>query len=273
LRFTRDALAGHPERIALERRVRMAPDASQVPRFELQSVSYREASAELTDRMTYGYRTAWESLRGYMLNTFWVVGVSLTGIIFLSTLSAYVFSRHRFPGSRLLFYGIISMMMIPGVLTLVPSFMIVKKLGLLNSYGCLILPYIAGGQIMAIFLFKGFFDALPEDLFESARIDGAGYLSIYRNIVLPLSKPIIAVVAIINTISIWNNFLWPFITNTDARYHVVASGLYLLTSVEAGSNQSVIYAAYVLSSLPLLVLFVYATKPFLKGITAGAFKA
>jgi ABC-type glycerol-3-phosphate transport system permease component len=164
-------------------------------------------------------------------------------------------------------------MMIPGVLTLVPSFMLVKKLGLLNSYWVLILPYIAGGQIFALFLFKSFFDGLPNELLESARIDGAGHFALYWRLVLPLSKQVLAVVAVVNVLGTWNNFLWPFITNSDTKYHVVASGLYLMGQSQLSSNYAAMYAAYVLSSVPLLVLFVYATKPFIAGVTSGAFKA
>jgi ABC-type glycerol-3-phosphate transport system permease component len=160
-----------------------------------------------------------------------------------------------------------------GVLTLVPSFLWVKKLHLINSYWVLILPYVAGGQIMAIFLFKGFFDGLPSELFESARLDGAGHLRLYWHIVLPLSKQIIAVVAIINTLGSWNNFLWPFITNSDENYHVIASGLFVMSHTSVASNASTMYAAYVIASVPLLILFIYATRPFMAGVTSGAFKA
>lgn len=236
-------------------------------------VSYVAAMKALAVRLTDGYVYAWSMLRPYMLNTFFVALITVGGVVFIGSISAYVFSRCRFPGRKMLFNVVLSMMMIPGVLTLVPSFMIVKKLGLLNSYWVLILPYIAGGQILAIFLFKGFFDGLPQDLFDSARIDGAGHIRLYWHIVLPLSKPIIAVVTVVNIMATWNNFLWPFITNTDSSYHVVASGLYLLAQSTQASNLATVFAGYALSSIPLLVLFVFATRPFMKGITAGAFKA
>jgi ABC-type glycerol-3-phosphate transport system permease component len=173
----------------------------------------------------------------------------------------------------MLFLFILSFMMIPSVLTLVPSFLWVKQLGLLNSYWVLILPYIAGGQIFAIFVFKGFFDGLPGELFESARMDGAGHFSQYWHLVLPLSKQIIAVVLIVNVLGTWNNFLWPFITNTDSKYHVISSGLFTMSSSSVAANYASMYAAYVLASIPMLILFIYATKPFMSGVTSGAFKA
>src|SRR5687767_14686035 len=167
--------------------------------------------------LTRGYVWSWQIFRPYMLNSLIVSLASALGVVIVASISAYVFSRYRFPGHRALFLVILSFMMIPGVLTLVPSFLWVKKLGLLNSYWVLILPYVAGGQIMALFLFKGFFDGLRQELFESARLDGGGPLQQYWNIVLPLSKQILAVVVIVNILGTWNNFLWPQIANSEDR--------------------------------------------------------
>lgn len=230
-------------------------------------------TAETLHKLTESYRNAWEVLRPYILNSIFVCAVTAIAVVVLGSFTAYVFSRYKFPGSKALFVVILSFMMIPGVLTLVPSFMWVKQLGLLNSYWVLILPYVAGGQIFAIFVFKGFFDGLPGELFESARLDGAGHFKQYWHLVLPLSKQIVSVVLIVNVLGTWNNFLWPFITNTDAKYHVISSGLYSMSSSQLASNYATMYAAYVLSSIPILILFLYATKPFMSGVTSGAFKA
>ena len=224
-------------------------------------------------RLTKGYRVSWGLIRPYMLNTIFICSLTAFGVLLLGSISAYILSRYRFFGSRFIFFFIIGTMMFPGVLTLVPSYLLVKNLHLLNSYWALLLPYIAGGQVFAIFIFKSFFDGLPEDLFESARIDGAGHMQIYWNIVLPLSKPVMSVVLVMNIIGTWNNFLWPFITNTDSRYHVIASGLYVLATSVQANNMSTLFAAYMISSIPLLIMFIYATKPFIQGVTSGAFKA
>jgi len=223
--------------------------------------------------MFQSYRDAWEVLRPYTLNTLFVAAVTAFGVTTLGSVTAYVFSRYRFPGHRVLFLFVLSFMMIPGILTLVPSFLLVKKLGLLNSYWVLILPYIAGGQVFAIFLFKSFFDGLPGELFESARMDGASHLRQYWSLVLPLSKQVLSVVLVTNVLGTWNNFLWPLVTNSDSQYHTISSGLYLMTSSTLNVNYANMFAAYVLSSIPMLVLFMYATKPFMAGLTSGAFKA
>jgi len=220
-----------------------------------------------------GPRLAWRAIRPYMVNSLWVSAVTAFGVAMLGSVTAYILARYQFFGSRLTFLTIISTMMFPAVLTLVPSFLLVKKLGLLNTYWAMILPYIAGGQVFAIFVFRSFFAGLPEDLFESARIDGAGHFRIYWNLVLPLSKAAFSVVIIMNIIGTWNNFLWPFITNTEGKKHVVASGLFVLATSEHASNPATLYAAYAISSIPMLILFVYATRPFMRGMTSGAFKA
>lgn len=222
---------------------------------------------------TKGPRMAWDVLRGYMINSLFVSIVTAFGVCVLGSSTAYILSRYRFMGSRAVFMMFLATMMFPGVLTLVPSFLLVKRLGLLNTYWAMILPYMAGGQVFAIFVFKSFFGGLPEDLFESARIDGAGHLGIYWRIVLPLSRPVFSVVIIMNVIGTWNNFLWPFITNTDGSHHVIASGLFIMSTSLHAANHSTMYAAYALSSIPLLILFIYATKPFVEGMTKGAFKA
>ncbi len=264
VQYTRDRAAGQTD---------FNVAASTEKGAKIDRVSYAEAMSRTGKRLVAGYGYAWDVLRPYTFNTVFVSLAVVLGVISIGSLAAYIFSRCRFPGRNALFMAVLSFMMIPGVLTLVPSFMWVKRLGILNSHWVLILPYIAGGQVFAIFIFKGFFDGLPGELFESARLDGAGHLRLYWNLVLPLSRPIIAVVAIVNVLGAWNNFLWPFITNSDAKYHVVSSGLYLMNQGEVADNYATMFAAYVLASIPLLVLFLYATKPFMAGVTSGAFKA
>ncbi len=271
-RFTWMKLTGHSEDI----RVRVSSEEqARGGESTMTPMSYGDAMRSVGSELSRGYRFAWNVFRPYMLNSLFVSGISALGVIVIGSVTAYVLSRHEFPGRRALFLVIISFMMIPGVLTLVPSVLWCKKLGLLNSYWVLILPYVTTGQIIAIFLFKGFFDALPQDLFEAARIDGAGHLSQYWHIVLPLSKQIISVVAIMSVLGTWNNFLWPLITNTDAKYAVVSSGLFIMSQSQssAQADNSVMFAAYVISAIPLLILFLYATKPFMTGVTSGAFKA
>jgi ABC-type glycerol-3-phosphate transport system permease component len=237
------------------------------------SVSRSAAVSHYLEQSARGPRRAWQVLRGYMVNSLIVSVMTAIGVCLIGSSTAYILARYRFLGSRAVFLLFLATLMFPGVLTLVPSFLLVKAMGLLNTYWAMILPYIAGGQVFAIFVFRSFFKGLPEDLFESARIDGAGHLGLYLNIVLPLSKPVFSLVVIMNLIGTWNNFLWPFITNTDGTHHVVASGLYVMANSPYASNFSTLFAAYAISSIPLLIVFVYATKPFIQGVAHGALKA
>lgn len=270
-----DIVSGEPagETEAAEEPADGASDAAGSSRWRMTRMGYVEAMGHVESGLTRGYRLAWKDLRGYMLNSILVSAASAFGVMLLGSVAGYAFSRHRFPGRNALFGLLLSILMVPPVLTLVPSFLLVKELGLLNSHWVLILPYVAGGQIVAIFLFKSFFDGLPEELFESARLEGAGHLALYWHIVIPLSKQVGAVVAVVTILGVWNNFLWPLVTNTDTKYHVVSSGLYILSQSATGQNFAAMYAAFVISSIPLILLFVYATRPFMQGVTSGAFKA
>lgn len=223
--------------------------------------------------LSKGYKLGWSVLRRYTLNSIIVSVSTAVMVVVVGSATAYVLSRYRFFGSKVIFAVILSTMMVPGILTLVPTYLLVRGLGLLDTRWVLILPYAAGGQVFAIFVFRSFFAGLPEELFESARIDGAGHFSIYCNIVLPLSLPVISVVAVMNILATWNNFLWPFVTISKDELQVVSSGLYVMVATQVGQNLSTRCAGYVLASIPLLVLFLYATKPFVRGVTSGALKA
>lgn len=236
-------------------------------------VPRRQAMRMYVEAVMRGPKQAWEHVRPYTLNSLVVSLLTAFGVCALGSSTAYILARYKFMGSRTLFVMFLATMMFPGVLTLVPTFMLVKGLGLLNTYWAMILPYVAGGQVFAIFVFRSFFSGLPEELFESARIDGAGHLGIYWHLILPLSKPVFSVVIIMNVLGTWNAFLWPFIVNTDGSHQVIASGIYTLSTSQYAANFSTMYAAYAISSIPLLILFMYATKPFIRGITAGGLKA
>lgn len=272
--FTIAKLKGDDEAIQIRRIDPGASASIDLRDIEPEVVPYSEAMAAMWRDLSSGYRMAWgEVLNTSTWNSLFVTILSVLGVLLLGSTSAYIFSRYKFPGAKVLFMLVLSVMMIPGILTLVPSYLIVKDLGLLDTYWVMILPYVSGGQIMAIFLFKGFFDGLPEDLFESARLDGAGHAAIYLNIVLPLSKPIMSVVAILTAMAAWNNFLWPFITVADGKFLPITAGLYTMSQSAIAANMSTMLAGYVVASVPLLLLFIFATKPFVEGVTSGAFKA
>lgn len=217
------------------------------------------------------YSVAFGDLSGYIFNSLIVTGVSVTGILVFSTVGGFIFARYDFPGKTPLFYGIIAMMMIPAVLMLVPAFVWVDRLGLLNSYWVLILPYIAGGQVLGIFLTRSFFAEIDNDLFEAAQIDGAGMLRQLWHIAIPLAKPVLGVVAIVSAISVWNNFLWPLVTTSDEDVMVLTVGI-LRYNGRMMYQYGKMFAGFTISAIPLAILFVFCTRVFMKGVTSGALK-
>lgn len=218
------------------------------------------------------YAIAMADIKQYMVNSIFVTCVSISGIVVLSSVAGFVFARYTFFGKEFLYYGFIAMMMIPGVLMLVPSFVWVNRLGLIDTYAVMILPYIAGGQVLGIYLLRTFFSEIDDDLFEAAQMDGAGLLRQLWHVGLPLARPAIGVVAIVSALNVWNNFLWPLVTTSSDDVMVVTVGV-LRYTLRQWTQYGRMFAAYVISAIPLGMLFLFATRLFLKGITSGALKA
>ncbi len=221
----------------------------------------------------YGnYINAWNSISRFMLNSVIVVVFTLIGVLILSTITGYVFARYNFPGREFLFWLVMALLMIPGIVSLIPLFVLVASdLRLKDNYLGLLFPYWAGGQVFAIFVLRTFFGSLPEELYESARLDGAGHLRLYWNITLPLSGPILSVIAILNILGTWNDYIWPLLILTNVKMRTVTIGLTFLRDT-AFPRPGVEMAAYVIASIPMFLLFLATMRTFIRGITAGALK-
>jgi len=218
------------------------------------------------------YRTSWETMRRYVFNSLIYSFASVAGVVFLSSLSGYVFARHKFPGKEGIYLMILALLMVPGILTLIPAFVLVRDLGLLNTPWALILPWTAGGQVFGILLCRTFFATLPQDLFDAAKIDGAGEIEQYRRIALPLSWPIMVTLAIMHLVSTYNDFIWPLLTISDPSIQVVTVGLTQFTTEFGIINWGPRMAAYAISSLPLVILFTFGMRYYVRGLTSGALK-
>jgi multiple sugar transport system permease protein len=216
-----------------------------------------------------GYLVMWR----YIVNTLVSSITSVVAVVLLSSLSGYVFARHRFPFKEPIYLIILSLLMIPGVLTLIPAFILVKQLGLLNTPWVLILPWTAGGQVFGILLCRSFFATLPQELFDAGRIDGASEFALYWRLALPLSWPILVTLAIMHLISTYNDFIWPLITVTSAEVQVVSVGLTQFTSQFGVTDWGPRMAAYTVATIPLVILFVFGMRYYVRGITSGAIKA
>lgn len=220
------------------------------------------------------YLEAWDAIHGYMLNSIVVTAASVSLILVLSTLSAYAFARFRFFGREVLFMAILVLMMLPDIITLVPTFVILRNVQLLDTLLALVAVYVSTGQIIAIFILRSFFSSIPAELVDAARIDGAGELQVLWNIFLPLSKAILFTVAIMTTLSIWNDYIWPLITISDAKLWTITVGLVTFQERYAGmAAWGPLFSGYVIASLPLIALFAVGMKHFIAGLTSGAVKA
>jgi len=232
------------------------------------------------------YIKGFKYLIGYIKNSLMVCSCVVGGVLFLSMISGYVFARLTFPLKRTLFLMIIGFMFVPGILTLIPGYMWMKEFpllggnnlwgeggsGLLNSRLVLVLPWISGGQILGIYLFRTFFEKLPKELFEAARMDGAGELRIMLGIVLPLSLPIMATMAILQLLGNYNEYIWPLVTISNSSIQVFSVGVTKFGS-EGNLDLGPIMAGYVIGAIPLILVFAVGMKYYVEGLTKGALKA
>jgi multiple sugar transport system permease protein/raffinose/stachyose/melibiose transport system permease protein len=217
------------------------------------------------------YTIAYRLVIQYIFNSILVSGVSAVFVIAIGLLSGYVFARYDFPFKNQLFFLFLALLMIPTVLSLVTRFTLVMNLGLRDSYWGLILPYVSGGQIVVIFVSRTFFESIPNSLFESAKLEGAGDLTLLYKIAIPLSLAIIWTLVIMNVISTWNNILWPLVIINKVELMPISIGL-LNFRGQTQSNTGAMMAGYLIASLPLLLVFSIASKQFVRGLTSGAIK-
>ena len=217
------------------------------------------------------YSVAYKIVSKYILNSIIVAVATVGGVVFVSSLSAYAFSRYKFYGQKFLFFIIISLLMVPSILTMVPAFVLVKNLGLINSFWGIILPGIAGLQVFAIYLLRNFMASLPEELFEAARMDGAGIWRCYWHIALPLSKPALSVVVISSLLNNWNDFVWPLLVISDDSYRTIPIGLAFFRT-QYQTDYGPLMAGYVISILPLLIAFIFISRELVRGLNEGAVK-
>lgn len=205
-------------------------------------------------------------------NSLFVCFIALIGTLVLVALSGYAFGRLKFAGKEFLYGFIISILMIPNAVLLIPSYWIVYKLGFLGSYMALIFPYIAGQQIFGIILARSFFASLPEDMFESARIEGAGEFYMFLKLALPLAIPIFISVGITSIISTYNDYVWPTIVLSDATKRTFCQVAFNMSSGNGFTDWSLLSAMFVLGSIPLLVIATSCMKYYMQGMLEGAIK-
>ncbi len=219
------------------------------------------------------YAEAWQigSLGTRIGNSVLVTVGSLVLLLLVATPAAYAIARLALPGGRAIFLAILAMMMVPAQTTVIPLFLIVRDLGLLNSRLGLVLVYTATGAAFSIFVLRSFFLSIPTELEDAALCDGANRFQAFLHIVLPLARPGLATVAIFQGMEIWNEFFLAFIFIRDPERQTIPLGLVEFFS-RYQSEWTLYFAALTTISLPVIVLYVAMQRQFIHGLTAGALK-
>ncbi len=219
------------------------------------------------------YAEIWEivPLSRFMGNTLFVAIVSLVGQLFTASMVAYGFAKFRFPGREFLFLVMLSTLMLPIHVTLIPRFVMYFKIGWINTYLPLIVPNYLGGSAFAIFLLRQFFRNIPKEMDDAARIDGAGYWRVFFQILLPLSKSALIALIILGFLNDWEDFLQPLIYLQDTDKLTISVGLrFLATSatsdISGEPTTHLLMAASIVSSIPPILLFIVAQRQLVQGL-------
>ena len=205
----------------------------------------------------------------YMFNSFFVSATVTLIALFFHSMAAYALARLRFPGRELIFRLIFATLLVSLPVILVPLFVLVRAMGMLNTYAGLIIPAIF--HAFGIFLLRQFYLSIPDELEEAAILDGAGYWRVYANIILPLSRPILAALAVFFFLANWNSFLWPLTITSDQNLWVVQTGI-VSFQTQYSSAQNYIMAASVVVAMPTMLLFFIFQRQLVESIKTSGFK-
>jgi ABC-type glycerol-3-phosphate transport system permease component len=225
--------------------------------------------ATISDAWTLG------NFGDYFVNTLIITVPTVVGVIVLSTMAGYALARLQFPGRNLVFFLFLLGLMIPFTSVMIPLFYLIRDLRLLGSFWAVILPGIAGaagfGVPLGIFLMRSFYQDLPNELAEAARVDGASEFQVFRKVMLPLSAPGVAVLSVLIFFQSWNTFIMPllFLPGEDKR--PLSTGLYIFASGRV-QDYELIAAGSLIMVLPVVIFFIIFQRQFIKGVTAGALK-
>ena len=209
----------------------------------------------------------------YFVNSILITGAVTLGSTLTAVFAAYAFARASFPGRDALFLVVIGTLMIPGHITLIPNYLTFARFEMLDTFACLILPFLASG--FSVFFLRQHMLTIPRSLDEAARIDGASTWQILWDIIVPLSWPAIAVVAMFSFMGSWNEFIWPLLATTSEDMRTVQIGLrYLLREQGEGASPDwpLVMAGTMVTLLPLLVAYVITERHLIRGITMGSFR-
>lgn len=205
----------------------------------------------------------------YFVNSVIVTACSVCLTGFTTILGAFAFSRLRFPGREMIFSLLLSLMMVPFEMLVITNYQTVTKWGLVDKLPVLIIPFAT--SIFYTYILKGFFDSIPDSLYYSARIDGASNWKYLWRVMVPIAKPSLVTIMLLNAISSWNSFMWTQISIHIDKFRTLPMGLFVFMS-DAGSNQQLQLAAATICVLPMIILFLFARKYIVNGVARGGIK-
>jgi len=220
------------------------------------------------------YTSAWTSNRfgRYFLNSLFVAIATTAAALLLSSMMAYAFARFRFPGRRVLFGLLLIGLMVPGMMVLIPQFLLAKQLLLLNSLWGLIVFYTGGNLALNTFLLRSFFQDIPFELEEAMVVDGAGPWTRFWRLILPLSRPALAIVAIFTFLASWDEFTWALTTINDPGKYTLPIAIALFEG-QHSTSWGLVFAASTIAVVPAIAIFVVFQRQFISGLASGALKA
>lgn len=207
----------------------------------------------------------------YFFNSIIVTLASLAVLLFSATLSAYALAKFQFPLNNLVFMLFLAGIMIPIRLGILPLFILMNKLSLLDSRWSLVLTYAASGMPMSVFILTGFLKTIPHELTEAAKVDGSTEFGILYRIMLPLIRPALATVTIVNFVPWWNDFFFPLLFIKSEKLKTIPLGMTIFFG-QYMTDWGMLFAGMVIASIPLLLLYILMSKQFISGITSGAVK-
>lgn len=211
------------------------------------------------------YVDVWPRAFQGIQNSLLYSSLTLVLTLIFSLLGGYAFGRFNFAGKNFIFLAILMLLMVPGIVTIVPLFVLVRQLGIMNSWAALVLPWTGFEMVFGIFLMRLFFEKLPHELFDAARVEGAGELKVLFFVAIPLALPGLGSVAILDILFTWNDLVWPLVTMSD-QANLPAGPMAMLFRGSENVDYGAIFAAYVTLSAPLVILFTFFTRQFLRGI-------
>lgn len=203
-----------------------------------------------------------------LVNSFIIAGGYTVLAVFLTSLGGYGFAKYNFPGRNWMFGFLLATMMIPGVVGLVPSFILMSWLGWVDTFWALIIP--SAAHAFGIYLMRQYIRTVPDEIIEAARMDGAGGFRIYWQVVLPLIKPALVTVAIMDFFGAWNDFLWPLIILRSTEKYTVLLAVNTMPATRFSTPWGAIMAGSVLGVLPLIIIFIFLQRYIISGLTIGA---